>query len=73
MFYYTYVIICPNFRADGGAQMDKLKKIKYYIDTLTYFQNNVDKLNNKWAKFLLNDKVPNKEKLLWEKKKLDSK
>ena len=49
---------------------EKVKeKIKYYIDTLTYFQNNVDKLNNKWAKFLLNDKVPNKEKLLWEKKK----
>ena len=49
---------------------EKVKeKIKYYIDTLTYFQNNVDKINNKWAKFLLNDKVPNKEKLLWEKKK----
>lgn len=49
---------------------EKVKeKIKYYIDTLIYFQNNVDKLNNKWAKFLLNDKVPNKEKLLWEKKK----
>lgn len=49
---------------------EKVKeKIKYYIDTLTYFQNNVDKLNNKWAKFLLNDKVQNKEKLLWEKKK----
>lgn len=49
---------------------EKVKeKIKYYIDTLTYFQNNVDKINNKWAKFLLNDKVLNKEKLLWEKKK----
>ena len=69
-FYELTSIVIKN--RDNYAEKVK-EKIKYYIDTLTYFQNNVDKLNNKWAKFLLNDKVPNKEKLLWEKKKLDSK
>lgn len=45
-------------------------KIKYYCDRLLYWQENTDKLNLKWADFLLDDTKPNKEKLLSEKRKL---
>ena len=48
---------------------EKVKeKINYYIDTLIYFQNNIDKIDRTWASFLLRDEKENKEKLLWEKK-----
>ncbi|MFR2823040.1 MAG: putative immunity protein [Thomasclavelia sp.] len=29
------------------------KKIKYYLDRLFYYQDNVDKIERKWAQFLL--------------------
>lgn len=46
-------------------------KIKYYIDTLLYYQDNIDSLdkNTTWADFLLKDDVLNKEKVLWDKRK----
>lgn len=48
---------------------EKVKdKINYYIDTLIYFQNNIDKIDRTWASFLSRDEIENKEKLLWEKK-----
>lgn len=45
-------------------------KIDYYYNRLLYWQENTDKLELDWAKFLLDDKRPNKEKLLSEKRKL---
>lgn len=42
-------------------------KIKYYIDTLLYFQNNINNIDFKWTDFLLKDKE-NKENLLWKKR-----
>ena len=43
------------------------KKISYYYERLLYWQENIDTLNVSWAKFLLDDTRPNKEKLLNEK------
>lgn len=44
------------------------EKIDYYYNRLLYWQENTDKLGLEWAKFLLDDTRPNKEKLLSEKK-----
>lgn len=45
------------------------EKINYYYNRLLYWQENTDKLEQNWAKFLLDDAKLNKEKLLSEKKK----
>ena len=45
------------------------EKISYYYDRLLYWQGNIDALNVSWAKFLLDDARPNKEKLLNEKRR----
>lgn len=50
-----------------------INKIRYYIDTLYYFQNNIENDNYKWADFLKKENIPNKENELWENKKLKSK
>lgn len=55
-----------NYQKEVGS------KIKYYIDTLLYFQNNIDNIDYHWADFLLKN-VPNKEKLLWERNKSKNK
>jgi len=44
------------------------KKISYYYERLVYWQENIDAKNVSWAKFLLDDTRPNKEKLLNEKR-----
>jgi len=44
------------------------EKINYYYNRLLYWQENTDKLELNWAKFLLDDTRPNKEKLLSEKR-----
>lgn len=44
-------------------------KLKYYIETLNYCEENIDDSKNNWAYFLLDDSKPNKEKLLLEKLK----
>ena len=40
----------------------------WFIDRLLYWEANIDKIEAKWASFLLRDDVPNKEKLLKQKK-----
>jgi hypothetical protein len=45
------------------------KKISYYYERLLYWQENIDGLNVIWAKFLLDDTRPNKEKLLNDKRR----
>jgi len=40
------------------------EKIDYYYERLLYWQNIIDTLDLSWAKFLLDDTRPNKEKLL---------
>ncbi|MDR7855371.1 putative immunity protein [Tissierella sp.] len=46
------------------------EKISYYKDRLLYWQESKDKLKLDWADFLLDDSKPNKERLLYEKRKL---
>lgn len=49
------------------------EKITCYIDRLLYWQESTDKLKLDWANFLLDDTKPNKERLLFEKRKLEQK
>jgi hypothetical protein len=44
------------------------EKINYYYQRLLYWQGNTDKLEIDWADFLLEDTIPNKEKLLHKKR-----
>lgn len=46
-----------------GYQKQVQEKINYYLQNLIYWQENIDKLDIKWASFLTNDNRPNKEKL----------
>ncbi len=43
------------------------KEIQWFFDRLTYWESQADKLDRKWASFLLRNDVPNKEKILHEK------
>ncbi len=45
------------------------RKINSYYERLIYWQENIDRLNVKWAKFLLDDARPNKEKLLNQRRR----
>ena len=45
------------------------EKLRYYYDRLLYWQENIDKIQVSWAKFLLDDARPNKEKVLNEKRR----
>ncbi|MDF2606816.1 MAG: hypothetical protein K0S34_1011 [Bacillales bacterium] len=45
------------------------EKINYYYDRLLYWQENTERFEHDWAKFLLDDTRPNKERLLDEKRK----
>jgi hypothetical protein len=47
-----------------------IEKTEYYIERLLYWHENTDKLKFDWADFLLDKSIPNKERLLWEEKKL---
>ncbi|HHU18599.1 MAG: putative immunity protein [Anaerovoracaceae bacterium] len=49
------------------------EKIINYYERLIYWQENIDKLNLKWAKFLMDDSRPNKERVLSERIKLKEK
>lgn len=44
------------------------KECKWLYDRLRYWEENIDKADTTWSPFLLNDNVPNKEKLLRQKK-----
>ena len=54
----------------GEYQRPVCEKIEYYCHRLIYWQENTDKLDFKWARFLIDDNRPNKEKLLSEKKRV---
>lgn len=43
------------------------KECRWFYDRLLYWESNIDKENTAWASFLLDDDVPNKEKLLRQK------
>jgi len=45
------------------------EKIDYYYHRLLYWRENTEKAGRDWAKFLLDDSWPNKEKILREKRK----
>ena len=62
----TYIVI-----KSGSVNYFKpiSEKIKFYYDRLQYWQESIDKYGFKWAKFLLDDSKPNKEKLLNKKRK----
>lgn len=47
------------------------EKISYYCARLLYWQENIDGSDVTWAKFLLDDTRPNKEKLLNEKRRAE--
>lgn len=51
-----------------GYQKRVLEKIDFYCARLLYWQENIDTLDVEWARFLLDDNRPNKEKLLSEKR-----
>ena len=46
------------------------EKINYYYQCLLYWKENTDKLGLDWAGFLSDNTIPNKERLLSEKRKL---
>lgn len=49
------------------------EKIKWYLDTLTTIANQAKTDNEKWASFLKDETVPNKEKKLQEKREITNK
>ena len=55
---------------EGLTQYDQIVKNKcdLFYNRLLYWQDHAGKLDIPWAAFLLKDDVPNKEKLLREKK-----
>ena len=61
-FYELSAIVFENI--DGNWIEKVEEKINYYLDKLAYWQNNIDNEPRKWADFLQDDSVPNKEKLL---------
>lgn len=67
VFYELTAIV----RRVGIDQCDKAveSRISTYYDRLLYWQANIDHLDVTWATFLLDDKRPNKEQLLSEKRK----
>jgi hypothetical protein len=44
------------------------KELAWFYDRLLYWEANIDKVDLKWASFLLRDDVPNNERLLRENK-----
>jgi len=56
--------------ASGQENADDLisKECSWLCDRLSYWEENIDREERAWAPFLLNDDVPNKERLLREKR-----
>jgi hypothetical protein len=48
------------------------KECKWFYDRLLYWEENIGKVDATWAPFLLRDDVPNKEKLLRQKKEKEN-
>lgn len=57
----------------GEYQKQVNEKIIYYCERLVYWQENIDKLDLEWARFLMDDSRPNKERVLSERIKLKEK
>lgn len=55
--------------ADGQKNTDEVisKECDWLYERLKYWEANIDKVDTTWASFLLNDSIPNKEKLLRQK------
>ena len=49
-FYELSAIVYKN---RDNYQEEVSDKIKYYLDRLFYYQDNIDKIERKWAQFLL--------------------
>ena len=62
VFYELTAVVLVNSKYNFDLAVNE--KINYYYDRLLYWQNNIDTLDISWAKFLLDDTRPNKEKLL---------
>ena len=65
VLYELTAIVFVNSKDDFDLVVNE--KIDYYFYRLLYWQSNIDTLDISWAKFLLEDTRPNKEKLLNEK------
>ncbi len=61
--FYELTALVLEFGKDK-YQEEVRKKVDYYYERLIYWQENIDKLDLKWANFLMDDDRPNKEKLL---------
>ena len=65
VFYELTAIVFVNSK--DNFELAVIEKLDYYYERLLYWQNNIDTLDISWAKFLVDDTRPNKEKLLNEK------
>lgn len=65
VFYELTAIVLVNGKDNFEQEVNE--KIDYYYDRLIFWQNKIDTLDISWAKFLLDDTRPNKEKLLNDK------
>lgn len=63
---YELTAIVLNNKADYKEKVEE--KIKWYIERLKYYEDNVDNINIKWADFLKKD-VQNKEMKLYNSQK----
>lgn len=70
VFYELTAVVLGTGLENCGSSVSK--KINNYLDRLLFWQKNIDKISVSWAKFLLDDTRPNKEKLWNEKRKISS-
>ena len=62
------------YASDSNETNDRIKKeLKWFYDRLIYWEVNIDKLDTRWAPFLMRDDLPNKELLLRQKAALKQK
>lgn len=67
LVFYELTAIVRNLGLDNCDRAVE-NRINTYYDRLVDWQQNIDRLEVKWALFLVDDKKPNKEKLLSEKR-----
>lgn len=66
VFYALTALVYENNQEDSQEVITK--ECARLYERLLYWEKNIDTINMPWADFLLRDDVPNKEKLLREKK-----
>ena len=64
---YELTAIVLKYGKDGFSK-PVIEKINYYHNRLLYWQENADILGLDWASFLLDNTIPNKERVLSEKR-----